>query len=71
MRLDYTPLDEELLAKRRSRIRVSFVTPIAPASMLSHASRRCNARASMLCHRAATEDNAGGLPFLISFNTSV
>ena len=47
------------LAKKSSRIRVSFVTPIAPASMLSNRSRRCNANASMLCHRAATEDHDG------------
>ena len=53
---DYTPLGEDKLAKKRSRIRVSFVIPIAPASMLSNASRRSHARSSALCHKAATED---------------
>src|SRR5215469_14091951 len=38
---DYTSLDEDRVAKKRSRISMSFDTPIAPASMLKSASRRC------------------------------
>ena len=39
----YTREGADKLAKKSSRISVSFVTPIAPASMLSNASRCCNA----------------------------